>query len=221
MKVQNVNVESEKWKMAQERECKEWSGLRKRRDDWNIWWKEKFDNYFFVKNRNINSLLEVGCGPFAQNIRYIMSELPNKNPNVALNDPLLNSYLQFGSFVTTLPAKHYNCPLEELVIEERYDCVICINVLGHVYDVKKCMENIKGILNPQGLLILGEDLTNEEDAISCPDVLTDMMHPVRFEYEYLVPYLNEYKTIYKKMLPRQDGRNPVAHYSTLLFAGEK
>jgi hypothetical protein len=83
------------------------------------------------------------------------------------------------------------------------------------------MKNLNATLNPKGLLILGEDLTNEEDAVSCPAVLTDIMHPVRFEYEFILPYINEYKTIYKKILPRKDGRNPVAHYSTLLFAGEK
>jgi hypothetical protein len=90
---------SDRWIEAQNRECREWRGLAHRTDDWNIWWKEKFDNYFFVKDRNINSILEVGCGPFAQNIRYITAELQNKNPKIGLNDPLLNDYLKFSKLV--------------------------------------------------------------------------------------------------------------------------
>ena len=94
-------------------------------------------------------------------------------------------------------------------------------MFDHVYDVNTCFDIIYKALNKNGILILGQDLTNEEDFKLCPETITDVGHPIKLSDDYLSNYLSLYNNIYYKMLPRNEGRNPAAHYGTLLFAGSK
>lgn len=212
------------WEEAQTEEFQTWHQLQGLDDDWNKWWTKQFDNYDFLKPFNINTIAEVGCGPYAKNIQFVINSLENKPKSGMLNDPLLHKYIDDGKPVSKIINNKvilHNCPLEELPLTEKYDCVICINVLSHVYNVTMCMNNIYEILNPNGILIFGEDLTNEEDLISAPEILTDKMHPIRFTEEIIASEINYYKTILYKTLDREQGRNPRAHYKTLLFCGQK
>lgn len=72
-----------------------------------------------------------------------------------------------------------------------------------------------------GYLILGQDLTNAEDMQNCPDVLTDTKHPILLDMDALKPHLDAYRLVHSKLLPREQGRNPKAHYGTLIYIGRK
>lgn len=218
-------VDNEKWMIAQAKELKIWKNSPDNGNDWNDWWMHHFDNYNFLKNRSINSILEVGCGPYAKNIEYIMGSFSSPIPSrILLSDPLLQEYIDDGKRVGKL-IKHYNVDyyassLENLEIEP-VDCIVCINVLDHVYDANQCFKSMYKNLNPNGLIILGQDLTNDYDFEHCPEMVNDDIHPIKLDEEYIDSHLLQYNMIYKKIVPREEGRNPAAHYGVMLFCGER
>lgn len=220
----NKTTNMERWQTAQINELAVWRSSPADADDWNWWWKDQFDHYSFLKDKIFENYLEVGCGPYAKNTINILSVLPKRPSMIYLNDPLIMEYLKDGKSVKNLIDKTTaisSAPLEEINFKIQMDCIVCINVLSHVYDVNKCMNNIHNLLKPKGILILGEELTNQEDAIRAPEILTDKMHPILFDEEEIRQDINCYNTIIYKTLNRESGRNPRAHYQTLLFVGEK
>ena len=214
-------VSADRWQQAQQRELAEWVRAPVDSSDWNEWWTGHFDNYSFLKNLKIRSILEVGCGPWAKNMLTVLGVIGQDDKKIFLLDPLLDQYAALGKSVTKIDAVKIVVPLEELAIGEPVDLIICINVLDHVQSVEKCFARMREHLNPGGILILGQDLTNEEDFVKCPEVSTDIMHPIKLDLEACERCLSCYEPIYKKVLGRQEGRNPRAHYATLLFAGNR
>jgi len=212
----------DRWEKAQKMELKEWKEFAGF-DDWNLWWKKKFNNYSFMADKTPKSIVEVGCGPFARNISYVLKSINTNPTRIILNDPLIKDYLKLNKRVKQLhEIEKYEIvsnPLETLNLEYPVDCIICINVLDHVFDAAKCFESMYNNLNVGGILILGQDLSNEDDGRKLPE--SDIMHPIRFDEAYANKYLIKYQKLFRKVLPRKDGRNPPYHYATMLFAGIK
>lgn len=220
-----TKCKKEKWAVAQKSELNIWTGRNKDGDDWNSWWASQFNSYNFLKDRNINSILEVGCGPYARNTKIILNILENKVNTIDLLDPLLQKYINDNLSVTQLikeDTKLFDLPLEEFTDQnEKYDLIICINVFDHVYDSDLCINNIYNSLKEKGIVIIGQDLTNEED-LKNEIVLNDHIHPIKLDHLFFEKHLKKYsKHIFNKILDRYNGRNPSAHYGTLLYAGEK
>lgn len=216
---------NDRWNKAQDWELKFWLKTTRNGDDWNLWWLNKFDNYKSITGKKFDSLLEVGCGPYAKNTEYFINNFPEIK-RVSLLDPLLDTFLQNNFYVKQLKertnASVSSVALEDYNPQEKFDVVICINVLDHVKNTDLCMENIYNSLNEKGILILGQDLTSEEDLRRCPATVNDVGHPIKLDQSYLYKVLsNKTKDIYNKILPKEQGRNPSAHYGTLLYIGEK
>lgn len=84
------------------------------------------------------------------------------------------------------------------------------------------MQEIFRVLNEDGLLILGQDLSNKEDQIHCPESYADIGHPIKIDHMLIEQTLKgKYHQIFEKILPRDDGRNPKAHYGTYLGVLQK
>ena len=222
-----LEVSDRRWSEAQHFERGFALTQRVKQDDWNYWWAEKFEGYKHLRGRNLENVLEVGCGPNT-NIRFIL-ELVNCR-HVYLEDPLIQTYLQFPCFVSSVSKDNQlgvdvtSHRLEALPYKDNLmDLVVCINVLGHIQSVPKALEEMERVLKPGGLLILGEDLTNDEDCLRCPDVVVDVGHPIRIDLDDLSIHsrLDRYNTIFERMLPQNEGRNPRAHYGTLVGIYEK
>lgn len=212
------NIEPNRWELAQKWELQEWASCPEDSDDWNSWWMYKFDNYNFLKNYKINSMIEVGCGPYCRNIRNVLGVIGGCN-EIYLEDPLLDQYIALNKFVKHMPGIKISKPLEETVLDKQVDCVICCNVIGHCFSTQKCFEAMINMLAPNGILIFAEDLANEEDYSKMP--VCDVGHPLRLDLETCETYLKDLKPIYNKVLPREDGRNPECHYATMIYAGIK
>lgn len=218
----------EEWKNAQIFEKNYWRTRPFDGDDWNKWWAEKFDDYSFLGKyaHKINNACDVGCGPYAKNLRLIIEKINIKPSNIILIDPLLNCYVEQNKFIKTLIENNKNIitfstPLEKLKINIKTDLIVCINVLEHTYDMELCFKKIYELLNDDGIFILGEDLTNDDD-IKEPEIKNDIGHPIRLTVEFIDNFTKIYKEIlYRKILKREDGRCPLAHYGTYLFAGIK
>jgi ubiquinone/menaquinone biosynthesis C-methylase UbiE len=196
---------------------------RYRGNDWNTWWRDRFDGYRFLPPR-VGDAIEVGCGPYT-NMRYVLEAC--RPERLVLSDPLIERYrhyqLTFLSEVQHQPwCQLDNNPLENLPFAaHRFDLVVMINVLDHVQDAHACMQSVLRILRPSGWLILGQDLTNEADLAVLAQDPGLVGHPIKLSAEWFDPYLRKsFTPAIHQILPREEGREPTRHYATLLFAGQ-
>lgn len=226
MKVETLVTKCSKlrWEKAQLWEKRLWASSPKDGDDWNLWWANKFDDYSFI--HRAESIIEVGCGPYARNTRYVIEKRGLTPSFVTLSDPLLSDYIAENKSVCEVIKKYsaevVSEPLENLSSENKYDIVICINVLDHVFDAGKCVETCINLLSNGGVLIIGQDLTNGEDAKMCPETMADIGHPIKVTDDWVRGAIGNVLTpVFDKVLPRREGRNPKAHFGTLLYAGKK
>ncbi len=195
-----------------------------RGDDWNAWWKQRFDDYKFVP-ANVSNALEAGCGPYT-NVRLMLDRC--RFEHLYLSDPLIRTYVRFKLTFVAEMYREAACILDDHSLEELpfasdyFDLVVMINVLDHVQDANRCMENLVRVTKPGGILIIGQDLTNEEDVTAVKDEPGEVGHPIRLDNYWFAPYLEpKFTPIIQKVLKREEGRAPEHHSGTLLFAGRK
>lgn len=228
----NINIEEvsiDRWKEAQEAELKCWINEPEDNEDWNSWWSSKFLNYEFLKKeKNIESIYEVGCGPYAKNIEIVCRSLGYTPKRLLLEDPLLDQYVALNKSVKRFAGysnvSMFSKPMEQFTLSENniepVDVLICNNVLDHVQSVEACFQHMLSSINDNGILIFGQDLTSAEDVETHGNLL-DPCHPIRLDEYSIQKYIDCYEPIYKNILPRSEGRNPEYHYATIIFAGRK
>jgi SAM-dependent methyltransferase len=235
--VKVTKVDFERWQAAQKFEFEFAQNAVNSGDDYNHWWYSAFENYQSIHELILDNVLEVGCGPHT-NIRLILPHIKYKN--LWLEDPLINSYLKlrkqrrrFRIFsinsktaVSELVEKKHAIPLPEQMEElsladESMDLCVCINVLDHVRDADLCFQQMRRVLKKNGVLIIGQDMSNAEDLQLCPESWTDIGHPIKMDTEYLDSQTQGLSALYRKILSREQGRNPKCHYGTYLFIGQK
>ncbi|MEQ8172476.1 MAG: methyltransferase domain-containing protein [Candidatus Eremiobacterota bacterium] len=194
-----------------------------RGNDWNDWWKNHFDNYDFLP-LELENAIELGCGPYT-NIRFISEK--SRIKHLFLSDPLIKDYINFKlTFVREKYIKGFcildDHPIEECPFKSNYfNSTVMINVLDHVQDAEMCIKEAIRITKIDGILILGQDLTNNKD-LENKEIKNDIGHPIKIEHEYLESFFKDnFNTIIKKILPREQGRAPDCHYGTYIFAGKK
>jgi len=192
-------------------------------DDWNYWWMEQFDRYKTLP-KYCEKALEVGCGPYT-NTRLI-SKICNIK-EIHCCDPLMDVYKSFRlTWLTRQYAKNkikiYNDKCEDLRFENAsFDIVICINVLDHVQNAPQCLNEIIRVTKQGGCIILGQDLSDEED-LSNEMIRNDVGHPIKIHHAVLDrTFGDSFEPLLKKILPRDKGRNPDAHYGTYIYIGQK
>ncbi len=246
-----ANIESvskDRWKEAQKWECSYWASVQTARarfgknwmwrllhlvgavpkyrgEDWNQWWRQRFDNYSFVPER-IHNAIEVGCGPYT-NVRLMLDR--TRFDHLVLSDPLIRTYAGFKLTFVSDMYRSMNCtiddhPLEELPFASDYfELAVKINVLDHVRDARACMDTLARIVKPGGILIIGQDLTDDADLDYLKDDAGATGHPIKLRHEWFTEWLGpqRFDPIIFKVLPRAEGRAPDAHYATLIFAGRK
>jgi len=195
-----------------------------RGDDWNYWWKKQFNNYEFLPDK-VENAIELGCGPYT-NMRLIIEKCMPKH--IFLSDPLIRTYVNFSQTFVAYMYKEGKCiiddhPIEECPFADNYfDLTVMINVLDHVMDAELCITKAIAITKPGGILLIGQDLTNEEDIERKKGEQEDVGHPIKIDHEFLNSFLEKkFEPILYKILPREEGRNPQAHYGTFIFAGRK
>jgi SAM-dependent methyltransferase len=232
-----LRVDSARWQAAQEFELQFAEQSAPAGDDYNLWWREAFNRYEVLQGRRLPDVLEVGCGPHT-NIRLILPCISFER--LWLEDPLIHAYLKLKReqrvwryfrfrrplAVADLVHRYHATPLSEkledlLLPDKSIDLCVCINVLDHVQDAQQCIMQMRRVLKDQGILVIGQDLSNEEDVQLCPESWTDIGHPIKMDADFLDSYLGDLMPLYRKILPREDGRNPRCHYGTYLLIGQQ
>lgn len=191
------------------------------RDDWNEWWADQFDQYQAIP-LHIGSAIELGSGPFT-NMRIICCGRSIRQ--IWCSDPLVHQYASFKhGWLADAYRDHKilldDHPAEHLPFADGiFDLTVMINVLDHVRDARACLANALRITRKDGLFVFGQDLTNNTD----PGLeLNDVGHPIMLDHDeidqVLLPMFN---VQLRKVLPRESGRNPNAHYGTYIFIGQR
>jgi SAM-dependent methyltransferase len=194
-----------------------------RGDDWNAWWKRQFDDYRFVP-AEVENAIEVGCGPYT-NVRLMLDQ--RRIRHLVLSDPLIRTYVRFKLTFVADMYRNAECILDDHSLEalpfapNYFDLAVMINVLDHVEDARQCMENLVNVVRPGGLLVVGQDLTNEDDLKVLQHDRGSAGHPIKLNHEWFEPFLQGFEPLVKKVLNREQGREPHQHYGTLIFAGRK
>jgi SAM-dependent methyltransferase len=208
-----------------------WQGLRAfgivpkyRGDDYNLWWKRQFQDYRFLPNE-VENALEVGCGPYT-NIRLMFDRC--RFSHIVLSDPLIRTYAKFKLTFVSEMYRNVACVLDDHPLEDLpfrsgfFDLVIKVNVLDHVRDARRCMENVVAVTKPGGWLIVGQDLTNAEDLEVLKQDPGAVGHPIKLGAEWFEPWLKDaFEPEIYTVLSRDQGRAAEHHYGTLIFAGRK
>ena len=201
----------QEWKVAQSTEFQCWGGYGVGDgDDYSEYWKENTDNYSLLKGKHFSHVIEVGCGPFGKNLVRVLDLITCDK--ISVLDPLLNEYCSNGrSGIFNLCNKHniekIASPLEDYTCHRNsIDLIICNNVLDHCFDADKCFQNMYDALKVGGYLLFGNDLKDESDLIHARDA----MHPIMLQEDYLRAKFCGYTSLYEKIIPRHECRNPGA-----------
>jgi SAM-dependent methyltransferase len=192
-------------------------------NDWNTWWHDQFAGYQFLPRR-LQNAIELGCGPYT-NIRLIARVC--QIDHIVCSDPLAKHYVRYAGRWLSEAWRTGRVLIDDHAIEtcpfatDYFDLTVLINVLDHVQDAGLCLSQAMRITRPGGFLIVGQDLTDDEDAAQ-PANQADVGHPIRLTHidmdQALLPRIAPQL---HRVLPREQGRNPSAHYGTYLFAGRK
>ena len=190
-------------------------------DDWNHWWSEQFGQYEELPTA-FENVVELGCGPYT-NMRVILER--RSAMHVYGSDPLIRKYIKFDGQWLAEMWKAGNIfiddhPLEDCPFAANYfDLTVLINVLDHCRDSLACLKQVVRITKPGGYVVVGQDLSDVEDVNRTGD---DIGHPIRIDHHILdQELLSRCEPIRYKVLDRNAGRNPEAHYGTYIFIGRK
>lgn len=235
-----VLVSQERWLEAQQSELKVWRkqnrwyrrslarcaehlGLRDRcsGDDWNTWWCRQFEDYRLISSV-LTNVIELGCGPYT-NLRLLLKNRTARY--VFCSDPLARHYVKLSGCWLQRRYAGGEILLDDHAIEEcpyrdeYFDLVVLINVLDHVKDAWLCLDTAIRITKPGGQLVIGQDLTDAEDVARIGE---DIGHPVRLRHTEIDARIGvTLRRQFYRILSREAGRNPRAHYGTYLLIGQK
>lgn len=242
-----IKVSRERWADAQRWECTYWTAKDKvrrqwhralawrllsclglkpayRGDDWNQWWCDQFNGYRFLPAQ-VENAVELGCGPYT-NLRLIQSQVRMRH--LFLSDPLMRTYVTFRhTFVAEMARRGLaildDHPAEDCPFAEAYfDLVVMINVLDHVMDARRCLRVATTLAKPGGFILIGQELSDDEDARRVAQTIVEHGHPIKIKHEWMDEILAPVcEPVLRTILPREHGRNPSFHYGTYVYAGRK
>lgn len=117
--------------------------------------QEKIRSHFKLKNKNSIKkikLLDIGCGG-----GLVSSELCKLGIIVTALDASANNISVAKNYAkhNKLSIKYLNCTAEELVAQnEKFDVVLCLEVIEHISNPQEFVANITKLMAPQGMLII-------------------------------------------------------------------
>lgn len=121
----------------------------------------QYDVYIYardlIKRNNYKAIMDLGCGPATKTKEHL---LPIISDITLIDQPNCEEIIK-----KTLPtAKFYGVNLEsiDLVLNKKFDLIICADVIEHIYKPDALLEFIKNHLSDSGYLIIS---TPERDLL--------------------------------------------------------
>ncbi len=179
-----------KWKIAQFFEVIWWKQyLKNKNHDEYKAWKDKYWTDFLAKiegGKYLNgakTVLDAGCG-----ISGIFTVLDNYE--VTAIDPLLNQYrdtLTYPGYQTGHKVEFHHSGIEDFNSGKQFDVVFCLNVLNHVNDILRAVDNLISLTSGGGYLIVSLDSHRYNFFNRLFNLLPfDILHPHQYTHkEYL------------------------------------
>lgn len=203
-----ISVEQNRWLEAQRYESTEWlqraGGMT---EDRNTFHKDVFQNYESLKEIPVNSMIELGCGPFT-NAKLIESIVPTVT-DITLLDPLANTYITAQPNCTykdrTLNNKDVtviSSSIEEFKVERTYDLVVMINVLEHCLSIPKIFENIEQMMEKGSYFVYADVQFDYETIKRISKSKYNAGHPLRPTKEYINDFIsNNFEPVFSTTFP--------------------
>lgn len=143
-------ISLKRWKAAQEVEREEWSDpthALKDYDGWMDFLKNNFGLDHHLKLFKGKVVVEIGCGPYG--IIHFLNY--SEGFRVGLDSMRFTRYWK-----TAVPPTFHIVSMGEFLPlrSETVDVIICFNVLDHVFDPQKVMNEISRVLKRNGILLL-------------------------------------------------------------------
>ena len=214
-----IRVDEERWKEAQQYEKKTWmQNMLWAHDDRNYEHFDRFDSYESVDWSRVNTIIELGCGPFT-NIRTIFDKL-NDDCEISLLDPLIESYISHPNcwYKDKGVVALYNSSIEHFKVDQKYDAVVVNNVLEHCFDIEQIFDNILSMLNTNGFFIFTDIYLKPEGMRHLINNTYDAGHPIRISEKTLQQFLDQnFDQLYNNTLHglyNQEWRNDIYFIGT-------
>ena len=175
------------WRKAQENEVQFWQAIyiEKQKDiptympisdDTALAFTKKSIERFGQVLETINGkvAIDVGCGPYGLIKGFqVNAQKTGNNPRKIYGiDPLINTYLKFGTLPTASYIEYINAKAESIPLEDGLcDYIYSTNVIDHVEDPARVLQECHRICKDTGVLLFA-------------------VHTVKFPFNLLGPLLN-------------------------------
>ena len=182
-----IQIDKKRWEEAQRYESSEWlERCANMNNDRNDFHEEIFENYNILTDLPIESMIELGCGPFT-NARNIIKKLPSIQ-ELTLLDPLAHTYMKEHincSYKNVDNISIVNSSIEDFKVEKTYDLVVMINVLEHCFDIPKIFENIDKMTKKGSYFVYADVQFDYDVAKRISEIKFNSGHPIRVTKDYI------------------------------------
>lgn len=188
------------WKLVQNNEANIWKASNDKQDR-GVEHLDGFSNYSSLP-LSLGNYIEVGSGPFTQT-QFIIER---KFYKISLLEPGAETYMKkvkncnyknghlFGKKVRILA--HGAERLNADKYFGNYDTLLAINVIEHVWDAYKYLQNLYDSLKTGGVLIFHERFYPYPAYGDCVLGKGSSLHPIRLTKHVVQHFLNKFKSIY-------------------------
>ncbi|VDI52484.1 Hypothetical predicted protein [Mytilus galloprovincialis] len=144
-------------------------------------------NYYKSLPQHLGNIIEIGAGPFTQAQTIVQGKTAT---SITLIEPMAFHYMtnvkrcfykngSFGSLPTTI----LSIPAEELSNVRKFDTLIMINVIEHVYDAISILNAAINLIKENGVFIWHERLWNNYLGIANSKHDREFqLHPIRIKH---------------------------------------
>jgi 2-polyprenyl-3-methyl-5-hydroxy-6-metoxy-1,4-benzoquinol methylase len=185
-------LSSLKWRLAQAAEWRWWKHYLKKKGKAEYLYQKK--QYWYRIFQEVApvipyraSILDAGCGPAGIFMIFDQCE-------VDAIDPLIEVYereLPHFSAADYTYVNFISSPLEEARLVKPYDWVFCLNVINHVRDIERAIQQLAKAAGPQKKVVLSVDAHNYDALKFIFQWLPgDILHPHQYSLEDYIGMLS-------------------------------
>ncbi|CAG2225211.1 unnamed protein product [Mytilus edulis] len=195
-----LSVSCERWHGAQSVEQITWD-RRETATDRNEAHAKSF-GYYKSLPENLGNMIEIGAGPFTQSQTILQDKTAS---SITLIEPMAFHYMTHvkkcfyknGAF-KNLPTTLLAIPAEEINNTRKFDSLVMINVIEHVYDALSILNSAINLIKENGLFIWHERLWDNYRGMATPpgNDREFQLHPIRIKTVIAKHIISMFEEVY-------------------------